>query len=226
MLTGNNGHQPLPATGQPGQVLTALLPCTFPCPRELRECTAAEAAPSILLPKAARTSASQGTSCQTDNNHAVRAETMRPAPSTQTITHGLLLPRHINAAFPVHKYFKCKGTTHFPLIKKQSSSLQWYTRVKLCRQINRSGPQARGSRTIALPQFTCWISFCPAAWSGVKGSCSEAGSRQRNKGRENTSRPKGTVGKLVIGPCVFGFRQASRFVFPRLESRLKETQNY
>lgn len=114
----------------------------------------------------------------------------------------------------------------FSLIKKQSSSLQRYACVKLCQQINRSGPQARGSRTITLPQFTCWISFCPAAWSRVKGSCSEAGSRQENKSRENTSRPKGTVGKLVIGPCVFGFRQASRFVFPRLEPRLKETQNY
>lgn len=141
----------------------------------------------------------------------------------QTTTRGLPLLRHINSAFPMHKYFKCKETTGFPLIKEQSSSLQRYARVKLCWQINRSGPQARGGRTIALPQFTCWISFCPAAWSGVKGSCSEAGSRQRHKGRENTSQPKGTVGKLVIGPCVFGFRQASRFVFPRLEPRLKET---
>lgn len=176
---------------------------------------------SPALPKAARTSASQGTGCQTDNNHAVRARTIRPAPSTQTTTHGLLLPRHIDAAFPMHKYFKKQRS--FPLIKKQSSSLQRYARVKLCQPIHRSGPQARGVRTIALPQFTCWISFCPAAWSRVKGSCSEAGSRQRNKGRENTSRPKGTVGKLVIGPCVFGFRQASRFVFPRLEPRLKET---
>lgn len=151
---------------------------------------------------------------------------MRPVPSTQTMTHGLLLPGHINAAFPMHKYFKCKETTRFPLIKKQSGSLQRYTRVKLCQQINRSSPQARGGRTIALPQFTCWISFCSAAWSGVKGSCSEAVSRQWNKGRENTSQPKGTVGKLVIGPCVFGFHQGSRFVFPRLEPRLKETRSY
>lgn len=171
-------------------------------------------------------SSSQGTGCWTHSNQTVRAKTMRPVPSTQTVIRGLLLARRVNAAFPMYKHLKGKETTSFPLIKKQSSSLQRYGRVKLCRQINRSGPQARGGWTIALPQFTCWISFCPAAWSGVKGSCSEAGSRQRNKGRENTSRPKGTVGKLVIGPCVFGFRQASRFVFPRLEPRLKETRNY
>lgn len=102
-----------------------------------------------------------------------------------------------------------------------------YACRKLCFDLQRSTGEGQTDRqTIALPQFTCWILFCLAAWSGVKGSCSEAGSRQQNKGRENTSQPKGTVGKLVIGPCVFGFRQASRFVFPRLEPRLKETRNY
>lgn len=148
---------------------------------------------------------------------------MQPAVSTQTMIWCLLLPRHMGAAFSVHTYFKCKGTMHFPLIEKQSRFLQGYISVKLCQQIHRSSAQARGGRTTALPQFTCWILFCLAAWSGVKGSCSEAGSRQQNKGRENTSQPKGTVGKLVIGLCVFGFRQASRFVFPRLEPGLKET---
>lgn len=203
--------------------------CVFPCPESSGSVWPQEQPhpSSPALPKAARTSISQGTSCRADNNHTVRAEMMRPAPGTQTVTHGLLLPRHINAAFPTHKYFKCEGRTmRFPLIKKQSSSLQRYACMKLCWQINHCGPQARGGRTIALPQFTCWILFCPAAWSGVKGSCSEAGSRQWNKGRENTSQPKGTAGKLVIGPCVFGFRRASRFVFPRLEPGLKETWNY
>lgn len=139
---------------------------------------------------------------------------------------GLLLLRHTNASLHTHKSFKCKEQGVLPNSKAKQLFTEVYACRKLCWQINCSDPQARGRQTIALPQFTCWILFCLAAWSGVKGSCSEAGSRQQNKGRENTSQPKGTVGKLVIGPCVFGFRQASRFVFPRLEPRLKETRNY
>lgn len=125
-----------------------------------------------------------------------------------------------------HTHSKCKEQGVFPNSTAKQLFTEVYAGTKLYWQINCSDPQARGRQTIALPQFTCWILFCLAAWSGVKGSCSEAGSRQQHKGRENTSQPKGTVGKLVIGPCVFGFRQASRFVFPRLEPRLKETRNY
>lgn len=45
--------------------------------------------------------------------------------------------------------------------------------------------------------------------------------QERRQRQESTGRPKGTVGKPVIGLPLLGFCQAGRFVFPRLEPRLK-----
>lgn len=50
--------------------------------------------------------------------------------------------------------------------------------------------------------------------------------QERRQRQESTGRPKGTVGKPVIGLPLLGFCQAGRFVFPRLEPRLKERRNY